>query len=1086
MTLRFLLALAVIWGPPATAQVTVVRAGRLVDVERGTTRVNQEILVEGQRIVTVRPSGQPLPAHASVIDLSAYTVLPGLIDLHTHLVGDLQSSDPLAPLRTTRDQDMAGGIRNARATLTAGFTTVRDVGSYRAFVDVALRDTINRYGIPGPRMAVAGPYVTARGGGGEVTGDTTVNIPPEMRAGVANGAAEVRRRVGEILDGGADFIKIIATGAVLTPGTDPGNPEYSEDEIRAAVEEARARGTYVAAHAHGAEGIRRAVRAGVRSIEHGSLMDAEGIALMKDGGTWLVADIFNGDYIATEGRRAGWPEDILQKNDATTGAQREVFRRAVRAGVRIAYGTDSGVYPHGLATAQLPYMVRYGLTPMQAVQSATISAARVMGWEDRVGSIAPGKFADIIAVPGNLLDTLQARVQAPEGTWSALGIPFVMKGGEVVKQPGARAGRALTTDDYSRLRGLQDIQAAPTGRMALLKIGTVDTLKDEYTSDLWIIDPASGNLRQLTFSEGTESHPRFSPDGRRVAFIAASGEVRVIPAGGGPSSRLFSFGEAVEEFEWFPDGDYIAFTAKVPEPEDSARVRAQVRQYDRTLYKVNGIGFLDNRPVHLWVADLRAGTVRRISGGPYDHAAPAVSPDGRWVAFVSNRTPDRDENRNSDVFAVPADSGSLVQVSHEAGSADQPRWSPDGGMLAYLEQVVPNNYGAHSYLWVTPVRSVGSVPSFGEPLNLTADMDRHVAEGSYTEGGSPYPRWSPDGGRLYVAIEDRARVHAYAIDPATGVRQLVLGGDRSVEFLTPVAGGLLLGIAGAAHLSDVFALDEGVSPPRQLTRLNDAWFRDVRVLPMERLSIRAPDGAEVEAFVVKPPDFQPGRKYPAILGIHGGPQWYYSSSYHMQFQIAASRGYLAVYINPRGSTTYGHDFMALVGGRYGHADDQDFMAALDTVVSRGWADPDNLFLMGNSYGGIATNWLVTQTGRFRAAASSSGVADYTASFGVDDDHIEWIADMGGAPWQVPERYRRESPMTWVERVTTPTIFLHGAEDHICPVGESERMYLALALRGIPTRLVIFPGENHNFDAQASSYPLRSRLVLEWFDAHRRR
>jgi acylaminoacyl-peptidase len=242
----------------------------------------------------------------------------------------------------------------------------------------------------------------------------------------------------------------------------------------------------------------------------------------------------------------------------------------------------------------------------------------------------------------------------------------------------------------------------------------------------------------------------------------------------------------------------------------------------------------------------------------------------------------------------------------------------------------------------------------------------------------------------------------------------------------------------------------------------------------------------VEGFVVKPAGFEPGRRYPTIMGIHGGPQWYYPVSYHMQFQIAAGRGYLAVYINPRGSTTYGERFMELVGGRYAHADDQDFMTALDTLIARGWADPDNLFLMGNSYGGIATNWIITQTSRFRAAASSSGVADYTASFGVDDDHIEWLADMGGAPWEAPEKYRTQSPMTHIARVTTPTIFLHGAEDHICPVGESERMYLAIKLRGIDTQLVIFPGENHNFDAKASSYGLRTRMILDWFDLHRRR
>jgi imidazolonepropionase-like amidohydrolase len=242
---------------------------------------------------------------------------------------------------------------------------------------------------------------------------------------VANSAIEIRQRVRELLNGGADFIKIIATGAVLAPGTQPGAPEYTEAEIRAAVEEAANYGTFVAAHAHGAEGIKRAVRAGVRSIEHGSLADDEALALMKEHGTWLVADIWNGDYIDSVGTRDHWPEEVLRKNRETTETQRVAFRKAVGLGINIAYGTDSGVYPHGLNASQLAYMVKYGMTPMQAIQSATINAARLMQWEDRVGSLAPGKFADVIAVKGDGLADLHPFQN----------VEFVMKGGRLIKGP---------------------------------------------------------------------------------------------------------------------------------------------------------------------------------------------------------------------------------------------------------------------------------------------------------------------------------------------------------------------------------------------------------------------------------------------------------------------------------------------------------------------------------------------------------------------------------------------------------------------------------------------------------------------------
>jgi imidazolonepropionase-like amidohydrolase len=411
---------------PAAPPVIAVRAGRLVDVERGEVRRDQLILIQGERITAIQPGSTRPPAGARLIDLSRYSVLPGLIDCHSHLIGDLTDADALLPLQRSAAQEAFSGVRNARSTLLAGFTTVRDVGTYRALVDAALRDAINDGTVIGPRMAVAGAYVTVTSGGGELVGTALdVPIPPEYRFGVANGVDQVRERVRAILNGGADFIKVIATGAVLTQGTKPGTSEYTEAEIRAAVEQAAEYGTYVAAHAHGAEGIKRAVRAGVRSIEHGSLIDDEGIALMKEKGTWLVADIYNGDYIASVGREQGWDKEILRKNDETTEAQRAGFRKAVAAGVKIAYGTDSGVYPHRFVARQLPYMVRYGMTPMQALQSATLSAAQLMRWQDRVGSIAAGKYADIVAVQGDVLANLQALEN----------VGFVMKGGVVYKGP---------------------------------------------------------------------------------------------------------------------------------------------------------------------------------------------------------------------------------------------------------------------------------------------------------------------------------------------------------------------------------------------------------------------------------------------------------------------------------------------------------------------------------------------------------------------------------------------------------------------------------------------------------------------------
>lgn len=407
----------------AQAETLYVRAGQMIDSEAGTVLRDRLIRIEDGRIVAVT-AWSPPPQGAKVIDWSAHWVLPGLIDTHVHLADIEQSANVAEPLLHSEAAIALRGAGHARKTLMAGFTTVHDVGSYRAFANVALRDAIERGDVIGPRISAVGAYVTVPGGGGEVTGlAPDVAVPASFRAGVASGPGEVRTRVNYLLQNGADSIKLIATGAVLTQGTEPGALEMSEAEIRAAVEAAAARGSWVTAHAHGAEGIKVALRAGVRGIEHASLIDDEGIALAKAKGAFLSMDIYNGDFIAEVGKRDGWSADILRKNDETTEAQRIGFRKAVKAGVQISFGTDAGVYPHGHNARQFAYMVRWGMTPMQAIQSATIVGARMLGWSERVGAIAPGRFADLVAVDENPLTDITALER----------IDHVMKGGELVR-----------------------------------------------------------------------------------------------------------------------------------------------------------------------------------------------------------------------------------------------------------------------------------------------------------------------------------------------------------------------------------------------------------------------------------------------------------------------------------------------------------------------------------------------------------------------------------------------------------------------------------------------------------------------------
>ncbi len=417
-----LIAAAALAAVPAAAETLYVQTGRLIDGVSNEARTGQCVTIEDEHIRAVGPCGKA-PDGATLLDWSAYTVLPGLIDLHTHLADLGQSADLAAPIKASPAETALVGARNARLTLDAGFTSVRDVGTYRGLTDVALRNAIDRGDVPGPRMWVAGAYITIPGGGGELNGVVPNDqLPPDMRLGVAATPEEAAQKTAFLLDHGADFIKTIATGAVLAIGTEPGAPELTVDQLRAVVKVAHARGKRVTAHAHGAQGIRNAIEAGIDSIEHASIADEEALQLAKARGTWLVMDIYNGTYIDEIGTKEGWPAEYLRKNRETTDTQRAAFRRAVELGVNIGYGTDAGVYPHGFNARQFANMVKYGMTPMQAIQAATGRASEEMGRAD-VGAIEPGRYADMVAVKADPLKDITVLEK----------IDHVMKGGTLVR-----------------------------------------------------------------------------------------------------------------------------------------------------------------------------------------------------------------------------------------------------------------------------------------------------------------------------------------------------------------------------------------------------------------------------------------------------------------------------------------------------------------------------------------------------------------------------------------------------------------------------------------------------------------------------
>ena len=413
--------------PPAPADaVTYVSAGHLFDTATGHFRDNVVLVLAGDRIRSVEPGSFAIPAGAPVTDLSADFVLPGLIDCHTHLGARADKYDPINDFLETPFTSAYASVNNARKTIEAGFTSVRDVGSM-PFQAVDLRNAINAGEILGPRMVASGPILSITGGHGDLNNYSPmvyVSLYPEHRDfGIADGAAEVQKTVREQVKYGVDVIKISASGGVLSKGDQPGAPQYTEAELKMAADTAHQAGRKIAAHAHGAISIKMAIEAGIDSIEHASLVDDEGIRLAKQHGTYFVMDIYDDDYILGNAKNFGIPEEMLVKERSLGRLQRENFRKAWKAGVKMAFGTDAGVYPHGDNAKQFHYMVSFGMTPAEAIQAATSSAADLIGRAADVGTLTPGHFADLIAVRE---DPLQ-RIEVLEH------IPLVMKGGTVIK-----------------------------------------------------------------------------------------------------------------------------------------------------------------------------------------------------------------------------------------------------------------------------------------------------------------------------------------------------------------------------------------------------------------------------------------------------------------------------------------------------------------------------------------------------------------------------------------------------------------------------------------------------------------------------
>ncbi|HTS12938.1 MAG TPA: S9 family peptidase [Candidatus Limnocylindrales bacterium] len=642
--------------------------------------------------------------------------------------------------------------------------------------------------------------------------------------------------------------------------------------------------------------------------------------------------------------------------------------------------------------------------------------------------------------------------------------------------------RNLQIDDYFRIKDVADPQISPEGKWVAYVVHTHDLNEDKNESRIWMVATAGGEAIPLTAEKVSSSHPRWSPDGKYLAFLSERDEgktqVWLLNRKGGEAQRLTDTIQDVNDFAWSPSSDRLVLVLQDPTPDeieaakhkdDDSKAKEKPRPWviDRLHFKEDEIGYLDRRRTHLYVFGVADRKMRQVTSGDYDDSAPAWSPDGKSIAFVSNRSADPDRNFNDDIWVVAADNTdegkTLVQVTTNPGTDGAPAWSPDGKWIAFTSQLDPKLFQYATFQLAL------AASSGGEEKVLTRALDRNVSS----------PHFSADGRYIYFIADDDGTQNVLRIPASGGEMTRPIGGRLMVDAYTVSSSGAIAAQIGMLDRPDEIylrAADGGEL--RRLTTTNDALVAEIRMPSVEYVHFKSKDGTTVAGYLYKPPDYKPGMKYPAILRPHGGPVWAYYAEFNFLPQLYAANGYVVLTPNPRGSSGYGQDFCKAIYADWGNKDFQDDMAMVDYAVEQGLADPERLGVGGHSYGAISTNFIITQTARFKAAISNAGEFLYSTNWGHDEYVREWEIELG-LPWENRALWEKLSPFNRVTKITTPTLIEGGNVDWNVPIINGEQMYESLKRLGVPTLLVVYPGEYHEFRRPSFIKDLYER-DLAWF------